>query len=513
MTTLVAYPPPAAAMARDSAGLRGIGVKSWLVVGAVLACQAILAASLTNTAFQDEALYLYAGKDVLANPAAIAEYASYFSGLPLFYPVIGGLLDGLGGLELARALSTLAMLSVTPAIFGATRTLFGERAAYAAIAVFAAVGSVAFVSRLATYDALSLAFLAWAAYFAVSSSRGPLWHALACVVACAAAVAAKYAAAGFVPSIALLLLLAPGLTRRGRVVAMSSAVVTSAGLAGLALLILRHIPALAQGLSATTTSRVATSQAGASVLLTHMAAVDGPIVAAALAGAAALALTRAPAAAQFRSLALLVAVAVVPVYHSVTQERTSFDKHLAYAAAFAAPLAGLAIDRLVVRRMGLVIAGIALAGLVLIGEGQAHLMFYGGWGNSAPMIAALRETLRADDAQGLAQAAEVPRYYLDDSGGAPSLEWTGLYYFVYTPPGEEQVSGEDAYQDAVRDCYFDVVVLLPDSGDRLASLLTQELDATACYDPVASVPSPNMPATDTARIWRVDRAAASAAGQ
>src|SRR5690348_2039820 len=76
---------------------------------AILLLQTIVSLSLRNTAFQDEALYLYAGRQIfnqlLGGPPATEPYALYFSGTPYLYPVIAGALDTLGGLEAARLFS------------------------------------------------------------------------------------------------------------------------------------------------------------------------------------------------------------------------------------------------------------------------------------------------------------------------------------------------------------------------------------------------------------------------
>ena len=53
---------------------------------AILALQTIASLGLRNTAFQDEALYLYAGRQIfnqlLGGPPATEPYAQYFSGTP-----------------------------------------------------------------------------------------------------------------------------------------------------------------------------------------------------------------------------------------------------------------------------------------------------------------------------------------------------------------------------------------------------------------------------------------------
>ena len=72
--------------------------------------QAILSLRLTwsNTAFQDEGLYLRAGHLEWArwlHQAPIPDFPSYFSGAPVIYPPLGAVADSLGGLAAAYAAS------------------------------------------------------------------------------------------------------------------------------------------------------------------------------------------------------------------------------------------------------------------------------------------------------------------------------------------------------------------------------------------------------------------------
>ena len=80
----------------------------------ILVLQAILSLRLHNTAFEDEALYIYSGhmelQHLLHGAALQGSYASYFSGSPVLYPVAAGFLNQLGGLTAARMLSLAEML-------------------------------------------------------------------------------------------------------------------------------------------------------------------------------------------------------------------------------------------------------------------------------------------------------------------------------------------------------------------------------------------------------------------
>ena len=97
----------------------------------ILIGQACLSARLiwANTAFQDEALYLWAGRLELAHwlhGASIPAFPTYFSGAPALYPPLGALANNLGGLAAARILSLLLMLGATALLWCTASMLFGQ---------------------------------------------------------------------------------------------------------------------------------------------------------------------------------------------------------------------------------------------------------------------------------------------------------------------------------------------------------------------------------------------------
>ena len=72
----------------------------WPLVG-ILVVQAGLSLRLvwSNTAYQDEALYLWAGHLEWAHwlhGVAVPDFASYFSGAPVIYPPLGAAADSIG---------------------------------------------------------------------------------------------------------------------------------------------------------------------------------------------------------------------------------------------------------------------------------------------------------------------------------------------------------------------------------------------------------------------------------
>ncbi|MFL5691195.1 MAG: hypothetical protein ACJ795_05260, partial [Ktedonobacteraceae bacterium] len=120
----------------------------------LLTFQALLSLTLLqNTAFQDEALYIYAGRQIwqywLGGPPLLDSYSYYFSGYPYVYPIIGGALDMLGGLDLVRLFSLVCMLIVTICGYYVTKRLFNQKSAVFATIFFVCQGPVLFLGRLA----------------------------------------------------------------------------------------------------------------------------------------------------------------------------------------------------------------------------------------------------------------------------------------------------------------------------------------------------------------------------
>ena len=147
----------------------------------VLAVQAALSLRLvwSNTAFQDEALYLRAGHLEWArwlHHAPIPDFPAYFSGAPVIYPPLGALADSIGGLAAARVLSLCFMLGVTSLLWATTGRLYGQRAALLAAGLFATLAGTQFLGAFATFDAMALFLLALAAWLGVRAadcSSGP----------------------------------------------------------------------------------------------------------------------------------------------------------------------------------------------------------------------------------------------------------------------------------------------------------------------------------------------------
>ena len=93
-----------------------------------------------------------------------SDYASFFSGSPVLYPILGALADTWGGLAAARHVSLLAMLTTTALLYSLSRRLFNERVGLCAAVIFSVTESAIFLGNFATYDAPALCLLAVAAW-------------------------------------------------------------------------------------------------------------------------------------------------------------------------------------------------------------------------------------------------------------------------------------------------------------------------------------------------------------
>lgn len=441
-----------------------------LLLLTILLIQAAASLSLRNTAFRDEALYLWAGGQLLhqwqGGPPA-DDFARYFSGTPFFYPVLGSLLDKLGGLEAARLFSLGCMLGVTAAVYRVALLLYNRVAAVIAAALFAAQGSVLFLGHFATYDALCLALLAGATVLAFSAG-GSATNGKALFVGCllALAVFAKYAGLLFVPTVLWVLAWETKQTYGWRRALLRADIAGSIVIALVALL-LACDRSILDGLNYTTLDRIAIGPASRSVIAGHALWLSGGLTALAMIG------TFLDANRRNRPLlmALLASAFLVPIYHVAKFEGLSLHKHMAYGSFFAAPLAGYAMNRLFYRDFSGDFVnvfrrsrhsqyawptGAAVCILIFVlGFYQARQQFQT-WLNSDSYVRELRSEIRPGD-HVLAEVVEVPRYYLQDT--VEPQQWSSLPWFEYTSAAGNVLHGQEAYQAATSAGYFNLVVL------------------------------------------------------
>ena len=450
---------PASGRGAGQRRFRGLSSRLFTVPGVlaaplamILLVQSVVSTMLRNSAYQDEALYLYAGRQVfeylLGRQGSLEYNSASLSGLLYLYPLLGGILDWMGGLELARLLSLGWMLCATGIVYMLSKRLYSRESAWIAAALFAIQAPVLFLGRLATFDAMSLALVAGAALMALyASQRRRLLLVLAVAVLLLLAAATKYAALLFVPSV-LALLAWHSLQIGGRRQALLYTAAAVGMLASFGALLLVIDPNIITSFIRSTAYRTVMFPEARLHLARRMLALGGPLFALGLVG-----IMFSPGRQRLLSVVLLSSALLAPLYHIYLQEFVALHKHIAYGFIFLAPLAGHAVTRLGARRK---LVGLAIC-LVLLTMGiEGSLSLIREWPNSGSLISALRPLTLPRDARVLAEPAYETRYYLQDG---PDRQWTDLWRFRYVDKTGRYLRNEAAYQQAIEDGYFDLVVL------------------------------------------------------
>lgn len=502
----------------------GARVAGLLPLFAVLVVQTALAYRLQNTAFEDEALYVYAGHRewalLLHGTPTYDSYPSYFSGLPFLYPIAAAGFDYLGGLEAVRLFSLLLMLGATVLVWSVARRLYGRTPAILAAAFFGTCAPTLFLSRLATYDSSAIFLLAVGLWIVVRTARrNPLFVLLA-APPIVLAIGVKYASALYLPTLLAVAVLTVPYAQDGTLRRPWTRGLIRAGLLGtavaatLALGYAAAPPDLRLGLTQTTTNRNLGGDP-ASALVRLSLVWCGWLVVLAVIGVVGEARSRHrpdAAAAGPRTRAALAGVLTLSallatVYQMHIHQMQSLHKHIGFGLLFAAPVAGLAVSRLSrltaadPRRR---IPGLALGLAVVLAwyAGHAAAPEYG-WPNSAGLVSALRPMTREGDFKYLAEENEVPRYYLRDS--TQPYEWLTTFFFSYPAKNGGQLDGLPAYQAAIADHYFDLVVLDFGPTAALDKQLTDTLARSGSgYHLAATVPAQTSHGTQDYYIWAVD---------
>jgi hypothetical protein len=470
--------------------------RTWIsraVLLAILCVQAALSLRMSNTAFEDEALYLYSGHleiaHLLHGAPLQGDYASYFSGAPVLYPVLGALADDVGGLAAARAVSLLAMLATTALLYSLTRRLFNERVGLCAAVVFSVTESALFLGHLATYDAPALFLLALASWIVVRTATFRWPGYLLAALPIALAVATKYAAGLFVPTIVALSALAawPYRGRKALIppVALGAAV---AALLGGALYLAG--PAYLTGVRFTTTARAAGTTA-TSLLLHDSLMWGGLPFALAVIGAVAYALRPrtepgeliAPPGGRLWRITLGVVLTgtalLAPADQIHIHTLTSLQKHIGFGLFFAAPLAGIGLARIVGDHFRRAQVGIAIWGAALvIGMTQASDLFTA-WPDSNGLVSVMSHYLQPG-AHYLVEVDEVPIYYLRSHQDAQPSQFTSTYFISYTDRQGQTLGGNAGFAASIKADYFKVVAysgqVTPAVDDILARALRSNPD-------------------------------------
>jgi 4-amino-4-deoxy-L-arabinose transferase-like glycosyltransferase len=469
--------------------------------------------TLNNSAFQDEALYLYTGRQLLGQylggPQVVDPFATYMSGHPDIYPLLAGALDMVGGLTLARLFSLVVMLTATACVFWITYRIFSRQAAILGTALFAMQGPVLFLSRLATYDAMCLGLLAVCAVlaFKLSSARFP-WLVLAIGPLMALAFFTKYAFLLWAPSILAIIAL-----ETWRLRGVWSAVIrvflslVAIAVSG-ALIYLIFGPSFLHALVASTLQRQTTGAqltASRPDLLWVVVSYIGIGL-----GIAAVGFALAPRGKRLLCWLFMGTSVLAPAYHIYHAEPVSLVKHLAYGMVFAAPLAGMALQRMIEwqarqnrHEYHTSLYSVAMLPIFLIvftlGQHQGVTQ-YTQWSNSSQMISVMRSLVRPASGHYMAEDMEVTRYYLQDV--TEDWQWTGPFWFQYVDNYGQTLYGDAAYVQAIHNGYFDAIELSYGVSSTLDNLLRAKLIASPDYQLVGHIFYRNDNGAGFYDVWR-----------
>jgi Dolichyl-phosphate-mannose-protein mannosyltransferase len=467
---------------------------SRLALLGICCLQALMSLRLQNTAFEDEALYLYAGhmelEHLLHGAALQGSYASYFSGAPVLYPVVAAALNAVGGLALARALSLVEMLAVTAILYSFARFLFNERVALCSAALFSVCESAIFLGHLATFDATCVFLLASATWIVVrwSGCRWPVFLLAAPLVALAVAV--KYAGGLFLPTIAVLPAIAGWQAHGRRALLFPPAfVAVVAGLLYGGLRLGGH--AYAEAISGTTTNR-AQGVVSAMTIAKESAEWGGAVTLLALAGAVAYTMRPrtepdeqiAPSGGRWQRAALGAVLAgsafLAPAYQMHLHTDVSLLKHVGFGLFFAAPMAGLGLVRLVgdhFRRPQLGIAVWCVA--LVLGMSQSSNLYHA-WPSSGTLVKALSAYLRPD-ARYLVEVPEVPIYYLQGRADAQPDQFWSTYTITYVDSKGQTLTGNAGFAAAIRAGFFREVAYSGDVTPATDAVIASALKSSPSY--------------------------------
>jgi Dolichyl-phosphate-mannose-protein mannosyltransferase len=455
----------------------------------ILTVQAALSVRFlrADTAFGDEALYLWAGHLEWAHwlhGTHIPAFATWFSGSPVVYPPIGALADRLGGLVAARLLSLCFMLGATCLLWATTSRLFGRRAAYFAAALFAVIGPTLHLGAFATYDAMALfllALAAWCACGARTSEDATGWI-LGSAAALALANATKYASAIFDPLVLLMAVLSAYPLPGGKAALRRGALLLTA-LAGMLAVLLRLGGSwYVTGISQTTTMRP-DGQDPIAKVLTESWEWTTAVLVAALAGVA-LSIARKNVRAISCLIAALAAAALlVPIEQARIHTAVSLAKHLDFGAWFACIACGFALGSLaswprprIARTVAAVCLSAALVPVAAAGIAQARAMI--NWPGAAHLIAFLKPLTRRGG-HFLAETNDVPEYYLPATSWR---QWSNTFSITRSDGRIRDVKGSVApYARAIRHHYFSLVILSFSETPAMDRKITVVLAATPGY--------------------------------
>lgn len=307
-------------------------------LAAILAAQACLSLLLavSNTAFEDEALYIWAGHVELAQwfhgaHGLVSPFTRYLSGAPQIYPPLAALADSAGGLLGARILSLAFMLATTCLLWSAAHRLSGRRAAVICCVLWLACESNLRMGGYATYDPMAIFCICLALWLVILAAGSDRWYAelagLSALVMALGCVTA-YSYAIYIPVV-----LGIGFLAAARARSLKRAMVLVAWMAvilGVAFAVVPSLMGVWPGVFHTTLSRSITRDHQTVPAILQIAwASAGPFTVIISTGALIAVGAARKRSERFLPAALLAAAFVVPCYQIlIARTGWALDKHL-----------------------------------------------------------------------------------------------------------------------------------------------------------------------------------------
>lgn len=493
----------------------------------IITIQAVLSLRLvwSNSAFTDEALYLWAGRlewSHWLHHTSSPPFSAYFSGAPVVYPPIGAIADSIGGLAGARILSLCFMLGATSLLWATAARLYGRRAGLFAAGLWAFLGPTLKLGAFATFDPMSLflvALSAWCAVRAAERRNFTRWIA-ASAAALILANAAAYSSAIFDPVVVAMALLTGWHKQSAKLSKMRAAALAAYVTSVLILLIDAGGGSYWAGISDTVLSRASGTTPPSDVLITAWRWM-APVVVIAIAGLLICAVAERSLSGRGLLVILAGALLLVPVEQARIHTITSLDKHTDIGAWFAAIAAGYgasAFSRLnLSSRASAVVTAVGIAALafpVVSGFAQSRQLF--SWPNSQPFVNAFRPIAERTSGPLLVEAPSPVRYYL---GSTVQWERWSSTWAITLPDGDSIGSSKDGvtspgiptiYLDRIDVGYFALVALNSTTTPKLDGEIIQAMVQSHRYRLIESIPYDASYYAGYYTIW--ERTAARSAG-
>jgi hypothetical protein len=504
----------------------------------ILAVQIVLSARLltSNTAFTDEATYLYVGSQELhhwIHGTPVVDYQTFLSGAPVIYPPLAAIVGAVGGLVAVRVLSLFFMLGTTALLYATAKRLLDVRVAVLGSALFAGLAGTQFLGALATYDAMALFLLVLATYLAVGRENAydtltdVTYSSVIAAFILALANADKYTTTLWDPVVAGLAICAPvragypwrsGIDRGLRLTGFVAIFIT----AGLAVGKAKYI----QGIMTTTVAR-SSSQAGMGQppsLVLHLTWqwIGVVIVPAALGTVLACipenngGKNRPSAAARASFILMIALLAVASLLAPLNQARIgttiSLQKHVIFGAWFGCIAAGYALSRVLRFRAMLAVGACALLVVPPALSMPTANVFYEAWPTeNMAFIAGLKSLVKPGGQKYLiAGYYFVPAYYVGD---VYSLQWKEVGGYSYTDPRTgKYYYGAPAFADAIKNRVFTLIILNfadsgpPDNGPAEPAddyLIAADIAKYGGYQVMGHLPPSDSASDNYYTVWRV----------